>query len=113
MQRSRSLPHAAIALAALLSGCAATAALAQSDEDLARVVKSGICPDDLTPYDAMTYTEHCAGMDQACATTDSGCFEDARHCWDEVNRTNKQIFTYNAFVHQCADRGKGRQPTKP
>ncbi len=80
---------AAIVLAACLSALAATAAWAQSEEDLARVVHSGICPEDLTPYDPMTYTEHCAGMDESCAMSDAGCFEDAKQCWDEVNRMNE------------------------
>lgn len=105
---------AAIAFALCLSGFAAASALAQTTEDLAGVVRSGLCPDDLTPYGSVEYSEHCAGMDEACATSDSGCFEDAKRCWDDVNRMNKEIYTYNAFLHQCAQRASGhRAPTKP
>ena len=101
-----------IALAACLLGFAAPACLAQSEEDLARVVHSSACPDDLTPYDPMTYKEHCAGMDESCATSDAGCFEDARRCWDEVNRMNRQIYTYDSFVHQCSARAEAAAPAK-
>lgn len=103
----------AIALVVCLSGLASAHALAQSEEDLAGVVRSGVCPDDLTPYNPVEYSQHCAGMDEACATSDSGCFEDAKRCWDDVNRMNKQIFTYNAFVRRCAARAaEHRPPTK-
>jgi hypothetical protein len=99
-----------LALAACLLGLAAPRALAQSEEDLAGVVRSGVCPDDLTAYNPVEYAEHCAGMDESCALHDSGCFEDARRCWDDVNRMNKQIFSYNAFVRKCAARAETTSP---
>ena len=103
----------AIALAACFWGFAAPACLAQSEEDLARVVHAGICPEDLTPYDPMSYTEHCVGMDESCAVSDAGCFEDAKRCWDEVNRMNKQIYSYDSFVHQCKAHAEALAPAKP
>jgi hypothetical protein len=83
--------------------CASAAgSLAQTD-DLMRIVKSGICPEDLQPYDSVKYSVHCAGMgEESCDPGDKGCFEDERQCWDEVNRINKQIFSYNNFVRNCA-----------
>jgi hypothetical protein len=87
---------------ALFVGMGAAQSLAQTD-DLARVVKSGICPDDLQPYDKVKYSVHCAGMDEkSCDLNDKACFEDARQCWDQVNLMNKQIFSYNNFVRNCA-----------
>jgi hypothetical protein len=90
------------AWAVSLTCASAVASLAQTD-DLARIVKSGICPQDLLPYDTVKYSVHCSGMDEnSCDLNDKGCFEDAKQCWDEVNRINKQIFSYNNFVKKCA-----------
>lgn len=80
------------------------ASLAQTD-DLTRVVKSGVCPDDLQPYDTVKYAVHCAGMDEkSCDISDKACFEEAKTCWDQVNQINKEIFSYNNFVRKCAAR---------
>jgi hypothetical protein len=95
----------------IVSVCVAGAALtgvagssAQTD-DLTRVVKSGVCPADLQPYETVKYGVHCAGMDEkSCDLNDKGCFEDAKQCWDQVNLINKQIFSYNNFVRQCASK---------
>jgi hypothetical protein len=84
---------------------ASVAASTAQTDDLAQVVKSGICPHDLEPYDTVKYSVHCAGMDEkACDLTDKGCFEDAKQCWDQVNLINKQIFSYNNFVKKCASK---------
>ena len=89
--------------AAFLAFLAAAGASAQTEEDLARVVKSGICPDDLSPYDKVKYTDHCAGMDQrSCDINDKACFDAASTCWAQVNAMNKQIYSYNNFMKKCA-----------
>ncbi len=85
--------------------CASVVGGLAQDDDLQRIVKSGVCPDDLTPYDTVKYSVHCAGMDEnSCQLNDKACFEDERKCWDEVNLINKQIFSYNNFVKACAAR---------
>jgi hypothetical protein len=94
---------AILGLCAIPLTCASVVgSLAQTD-DLARIVKSGVCPDDLTPYDTVKYSVHCAGMDEnSCQLNDKACFEDEKKCWDDVNLMNKQIFSYNNFVRTCA-----------
>jgi len=87
-----------------LVGVGICASSAQTD-DLIRIVRSGVCPEDLQPYDSVKYSVHCAGMDeQACDINDKACFEDAKTCWDQVNQINKEVFSYNNFVRKCAMR---------
>jgi hypothetical protein len=91
------------AVATLLSALGAVGVCAQTQEDLARVVKSGVCPDDLAPYDLVKYADHCAGMDErTCDLNDKACFAAASACWAQVNSMNKQIFSYNNFMKKCA-----------
>jgi hypothetical protein len=88
------------ALCLTLAGSAG--GLAQT-EDIVGIVRSGICPKDLSPYETVKYSVHCAGMDErSCDINDKACFEDAKQCWDQVNLLNKQIFSYNNFVRKCA-----------
>jgi hypothetical protein len=111
----RNRPIAAL-LAALLASLGAAGACAQTQEDLARIVKSGVCPDDLSPYDAVKYADHCAGMDErACDLNDKACFDAASSCWAQVNSMNKQIYSYNNFIRKCAAAQKpaGKPDEKP
>jgi hypothetical protein len=87
----------------LLASADVAASRAQTQEDLMRVVKSGVCPEDLTSYEAVKYSDHCAGMDErSCDLNDKACFDAASECWAQVNSMNKQIYSYNNFIKKCA-----------
>jgi hypothetical protein len=82
-------------------------------DEIGDALKSKSCPDDLTPYNKLTYSEYCQGMDETtCAIADSGCFEDARRCWDQVNQINKQIFAYNNLMKSCESGRKSIRRSK-
>ena len=89
--------------AVFLASAGAATSRAQTEDDLTRVVKSGICPEDLQTYDSVKYADHCAGMDErSCDINDKACFTAASECWAQVNAMNKQIYTYNNFMKKCA-----------
>ena len=106
---------AASTLAAIGMVCASVCISAAQTEDIVSVVRSGICPKDLSLYETVKYSVHCAGMDEnSCDINDKACFEDAKQCWDQVNLLNKQIFSYNNFMKSCAPPldANGKAPTK-
>jgi hypothetical protein len=104
--------------ALLLASADVGGSSAQTQEDLLRVVKSGVCPEDLTPYEAVKYSDHCAGMDErSCDLNDRACFDAASECWAQVNAMNKQIYSYNNFIKKCASQkppppSEGSPPSK-
>jgi hypothetical protein len=105
--RHRPIVALLVAFPALLG---AAGAWAQTQEDLARLVKSGVCPDDLSPYEVVKYADHCAGMDErSCDLNDKACFDAAGACWAQVNSMNKQIYSYNNFMKKCAAAQKAQE----
>ena len=93
---------ATLGLLALLPIVAASLALAAEDEIMS-VVKSGICPKDLSRLNTIKYSDYCKGFeDRPCNDRSGNCFHEAAGCWSDVNNLNKEIYTYNKFVANCA-----------
>ena len=69
------------------------AAQAQTADELEAVVRSGICPANLSIYTDISY-DKCDGI----KSTSEHVF-----CQDRVNRANHKISEYNSFIYKCRD----------
>jgi len=83
---------------------AAPVSVLADDDEIMSVVKRGVCPKDLYKMEVIKYSEYCKGFEErACNDKGNACFNEAADCWKEVNRLNKEIFSYNNFVMKCAN----------
>jgi hypothetical protein len=74
-----------------------------AEDEIMSVVKSGVCPKVLFKMEAIKYSEYCKGFEErSCNDSNNACFDEAADCWKEVNRLNKEIYTYNNFIQKCA-----------
>jgi hypothetical protein len=74
-----------------------------AEDDPMSIVRSGVCPKDLFKLEQIKYSEYCKGFEQrSCNDSNNTCFDETADCWKEVNRLNKEIYTYNNFIQKCA-----------